>query len=770
MGRQKKRTRKNSDSTSKKNTARNKGSGRDNSRSRKRGRGADMKRSAKDRSAQNKNLREDKRIARGLVRFRDTDSASVLLLSGGRPLSIFDPKRFGLMNGDLIEVSLSRGRQGRIDVEDVKIIRRAADRLVCRYHASRQKFEAISGVFPYPLQLDSDPSSNSSAGRQVSNHLRGGSQNIPSDSVYDASVRYPENRFAEHGIGNTNNYSDSTSDANNVSSTAAKHEGQKLDLLDGEYVLLSIVGYPSDRSRFIHVEVAKRYGTERSIEIDIMHVLGLSGIREAFDKESTAQLVGLQAPILTSDRQDLRSIRFITIDPPDARDFDDAICAMKVGEHYRVHVAVADVSHYLDYQSRLDQEAIERGTSLYLPGRCVPMLPELLSADLCSLRPHEDRYAMTVSFDVNTYGLCSNFETHAALIESKKRFSYNDLAAFVEGDRSAALGFETDFDTLLKVSDILRRRRKREGMLSMEIPEAKVQLAEQSNPLSEIIGIASSRSSDAKRTAYQTVESFMLAANSGVAHYLEFAKMHPLWRVHPPPPKESAENFLVLLQQYGIRATEHDLTDSIGMARISQEIATHAYADALQMMMLRSLSQAAYRAENVGHFGLAIEKYVHFTSPIRRYPDVIIHRMLKWKLQSSGGKSGKISENYVPPTVADIEASGEHLSLAERRMMKTERKIKDVYAAYFMKNKLGEIFTGHFSGANRFGAFFQLKDPLIDVYVPLDYFSETMHYDRERYELSSKRGQVIRLGEEMSLQVERIDWERYQTVASPLRG
>jgi len=464
-------------------------------------------------------------------------------------------------------------------------------------------------------------------------------------------------------------------------------------------------------------------------------------------------------------RLDLRELRFVTIDPATARDFDDAV-AIEPGPRgsVRVWVAVADVSHYVPEGSPLDQEARRRGCSVYLPDRAIPMLPPELSSEICSLVPDLDRLAMVVRLDLGPTGRVLAAEQAAAVIHSRGRLDYGGVAAALAGDlRGRRTGYQEHLDlleSLQQVATALHKKRLQRGALDLDLPEAEVRLDE--DDPDRVRDIVESRPDQPIKRAYNLVEELMVAANEAVADAFVAAELPTLWRIHAPPREEALLRLAELLGSYGLRVDPESLAEERGMAQLLRRLAQHPAARPLSFQVLRTLKQAVYSTENVGHFGLASPAYLHFTSPIRRYPDLHVHRLLKRLLGEQGRPAG------APVEVSqrgrrELQALARETSAAERRSIEVERQVASLYAARLMRDHLGEEIWGTVSGVTSFGCFVTLDEPFVDGLVRVDRIGEWLDFVPEAMRLVGRRsGRSIALGDRLKVKVENASIARRQ--------
>lgn len=530
----------------------------------------------------------------------------------------------------------------------------------------------------------------------------------------------------------------------------------------GQAVVVEISRYPTDKRPEIAGRVLKVLGDPEDPRTEIEKIIVCSDIPHVFPAEAeqqaerTPQELG---PEDLADRIDLRDRPFTTIDPETARDFDDALC-IEEGPHggWRVWVAVADVSHYVRPNDPLDRESQIRGVSVYLPDRVVPMLPFPLSAGICSLNPEVDRCAMVVRLDFDDKGKIRNRGYAAAVIRSHARLDYPGVAAALTGDfRGRREHYRRWQPALIHLDDLAQKMRKRRlarGTLDLELPEAKVILDDDDPRLVRDV-VRAKGVGDVKR-AYQLVEEFMIAANEAVGAYFRERDLPAVWRVHAPPKPQRVEELASVLQSYGVDVDLEEAMTPPGMKKLVEAISGRPESRALTFLILRSLKQAVYQTENLGHFGLASEEYVHFTSPIRRYPDLLVHRLLKRQLHIEGQASGG-SSDLAALTEAELQELAASSSTHERRAMEAEREAVAMYRAFLMRAHVGEEFTGQVSGVTSFGAFVELDDPFVEGLIKLEGLGDDYYeFSPSSMRLVGQRtGHVLGLGDGVLVELTR---------------
>ena len=536
--------------------------------------------------------------------------------------------------------------------------------------------------------------------------------------------------------------------------------------LVGQAVVAEITRYPDVAGGPIEAEVLKVLGDPDDPRTEVEKVLACADVSEEFPDEVARIAEGLPQEVRAServDRADLRELPFLTIDPETARDFDDAVAVQPLPHGgTRLWVAVADVSHYVREGSPIDVEARRRGCSIYLPSRAIPMLPEPLSARLCSLVPEEDRLAMVTQIDLDKHSHVVARDFCAAVIHSRARLDYPGVAAALAGDtRGKRKKYEPHLPALRAMDSVarqLRALRVTRGSLDFDLPEAFVELDQDDPRL--VRDIRKSRRDPGERQAYSMIEEFMLAANEAVATSFRERGEDTLWRIHDAPDRARMEQFAVLAENYGLRIDIDDARTPKGLKRVLDQLKGHAAEKPLSFQMLRSLKQATYDVVNVGHFGLASPDYLHFTSPIRRYPDLIVHRLLKSRLAGQRKPAGgfRPPAEAPPPDRAALQKMAADSSFAERQAMEVEREVVDLYRAFFMRDRIGDVFEGTISGVMGFGFFVVLDEPFVEGLVRLEALSDDYYiFDEVASRLVGRRsGRGFGLGDTVKVVVQSV--------------
>ena len=520
------------------------------------------------------------------------------------------------------------------------------------------------------------------------------------------------------------------------------------DVPEGMVVVAAIEHYPIDHRDALLVRVERVLGPPDTLGTEQLKILIERGIDPEFSPAVLAEAEGVPKEVRPEDlegRDDLRDLDFMTIDPVDARDFDDAVCVELFGDDLhtadmRVHVAVADVSHYVREGTAIDDEAALRCFSAYLPDRAIPMLPHALSSHMCSLVPDQDRLAMVISMRLDPGGTTSEVVLRAAVIHSRKRLSYEQVAAELDPNSVAAGKLDEvvigRIKLLRRAADRLRAMRLRRGAVELNLPETKI-LLDEDDP-SRIRDIVPSRASESVARAYNLIEELMLAANEANGDIAVEHKLPMVFRVHDLPDSDKLQLLATAAEVLGMKVDPEKLRNPRGVQKFLSVAEKHPRGQALHMFMLRAMAQAAYSTDNVGHFALASNAYVHFTSPIRRYPDLVAHRVLKSHLKRSGGQAGP---EPVPamPELEVSQAQAARSSIRERATADAERDSKALFAAAYMRDRIGDRFEATITGFGSVGMYIVLDRPFVDGMIRLGTL------ERERGELYELEDNHVRL-------------------------
>ncbi|MCK5795688.1 MAG: VacB/RNase II family 3'-5' exoribonuclease [Deltaproteobacteria bacterium] len=533
-------------------------------------------------------------------------------------------------------------------------------------------------------------------------------------------------------------------------------------------VVCEIRRYPEAPGDPVMVEPTVILGPPGELATEVERILWDLGVPQEWPADVLREAEAMPAAVRESDlvaRADRRDLPFVTIDPETAKDFDDAVCARRGEEGtIEVWVAIADVSHYVVEDSAIDVEARIRGCSVYLPGRAIPMLPDALSAHLCSLVPEEDRLAMVVRFVVTAEGEVRAEEAESALIRSRARLDYPGVAAALAGDfrglRSRYQPHAEDLALLAEAADHLRQRRERRGSLTaLDLPEAKVVLDE--DDPTRVRDIVAARSEAGERGAYNLIEELMIAANEAVARIFLEAEASTVFRVHAEPRHEALERLVTQLGAYGMYVELPQIEVPKGMNQLLAAISGHSAARPLAYLALRALAQAEYHVENRGHFGLASEAYLHFTSPIRRYPDLLVHRLLKALLRrqgkvsvAGGALTAEGSTRLRQTNESQLRALAREASETERRAMNVERRMVALYAATLLRDRVGDSFDGMVINFSSFGVFVGLDEPHVEGMIRVDSLPGQVDFDADLLRFEGCYGAPsLRLGDRLKVRV-----------------
>ncbi|HET6724463.1 MAG TPA: ribonuclease R [Gammaproteobacteria bacterium] len=517
----------------------------------------------------------------------------------------------------------------------------------------------------------------------------------------------------------------------------------------GEMVRIELVEYPSRHTQPIG-QVVEVLGDQRAPGIEIELAISAHALPHEWPAEvlAEAEAFGSEIPRdAVTGRLDLRDLALVTIDGEDARDFDDAVYCEPTQRGWKLIVAIADVSHYVQPGSALDDEAELRGTSVYFPDRVIPMLPEALSNGLCSLNPDVERLCMVCEMHIDRAGKVARANFHKGVMRSAARLTYTEVAAVIAGDkkargrRKALLG---RIEALHDLYNVLRHARDKRGAIDFETTETRIVFDSER----KITAIEPTQRND----AHKLIEECMIAANVAAAKFLKKHKMPTLYRVHAGPNEEKLTQLRDFLGTLGLSLGGGDSPEPMHYAKLLEKIAGREDAHLIQTVLLRSLSQAVYSPQLEGHFGLALEAYAHFTSPIRRYPDLLVHRAIGHVLDGGGQSDFRYNGR-------EMERLGRHCSDTERRADEATRDAVSWLKAEFMLDKVGEEFDGLITGVTSFGLFVELKGLFVEGLAHVSTLSNDYYrYDPVRHQLVGERsGQIYQLGDALRVRVLRVN-------------
>ena len=476
-------------------------------------------------------------------------------------------------------------------------------------------------------------------------------------------------------------------------------------------ICAAAINWELSKGERLRGEIVENFEDLSSPQNDIKFIILKNNIREEFQPAVERELAKIdQTKITSADRTDLRQLDFITIDPVDAKDFDDAVYLEdRSSDGWTLWVSIADVSAFVEESSEIDAEALIRGTSFYFPGFAVPMLPEKISDGFCSLSPLEDKLALTVKMHITKTLLVEKTEIFESIIKSKLRTNYDKVLEVINSKGKITEGTESLTKLILKMNELsqnLFRKRMEEGGIDFDLPEAKYTY----DANGRIIDIQR-----AYRTfATQLVEEFMLLANKSVSEFIYSNRAPQIFRVHDEPDIDKLKDFYDRARDFGYRRAAKEIKSSKDLNNFLDSIKDTGRSRTLRYLLLRSMKQAKYSTENRGHYGLGFNYYTHFTSPIRRYPDLITHRIVKRILKSLESPQRKPVEIYKN----DLEEMARQSSIQERKADGSERDILKIKSVRFMQDKLGMTFPAYISGKTKSGFFIELKDHMVEGFCP----------------------------------------------------
>jgi len=517
----------------------------------------------------------------------------------------------------------------------------------------------------------------------------------------------------------------------------------------GDKVVVEISKWPEDR-RNPEGRVIEVLGASGAPGIDILSVIRTFKLPEVFSSKVLDEAAGIPSEVdesMTEGREDFRNYRVITIDGKDAKDLDDAVHVIKLDNgHYELGVHIADVTHYVKERSKIDKEALNRATSVYLLNRVVPMLPERLSNGICSLNPQVNRLTLSCIMEIDGHGDVVKHRIVESVIKTVERMNYDDVSDMLEGALTPALrdryeAILEDLENMKALAEKIRTKRERRGSIDFDFAETKIQLDGDGKPI--FIGKAE------RRIGHRIIEDFMLAANETVAEHMFWLELPFVYRIHERPSPEKIEALNKFLNHFGYKLKESaDEVHPKSIQLLIEEVTGKKEEHVISKMALRSLKQAKYSPNNDGHFGLAAKYYCHFTSPIRRYPDLQIHRIIKEMI------AGKLNEKRIQDLKKIVEEVSIISSEKERNAELAERDVDDMKMAEYMKAHIGETFTGIISSVTSFGLFIELENTIEGLLRVDDLDDDYYVYDEVRLQLVGERTRKIyALGDEITVVV-----------------
>ncbi|MFB6498584.1 ribonuclease R [Bacillus haynesii] len=519
--------------------------------------------------------------------------------------------------------------------------------------------------------------------------------------------------------------------------------------VEGHKVVVRLTSYPEGRMS-AEGEVIEILGHKNDPGIDILSIIHKHGLPGDFPAEAMEQAGNTPDTIDEKDlegRRNLRDQTIVTIDGADAKDLDDAVTVTKLKNgHYKLGVHIADVSHYVTEGSPIDQEAYERGTSVYLVDRVIPMIPHRLSNGICSLNPKVDRLTLSCEMLINPQGQVVEHEIFQSVIKTTERMTYSDVnKILVDDDEELKQKYEAlvpMFKDMEDLAAILRGKRMERGAVDFDFKEAKVLVDEEGKAKDVVLRERS--------TAEKLIEEFMLVANETVAEHFHWMNVPFIYRIHEDPDQEKLQRFLEFVTTFGyvVKGTAGSIHPK-ALQSVLEEVRDRPEEAVISTVMLRSMKQAKYDPQSLGHFGLSTEFYTHFTSPIRRYPDLIVHRLIRTYLIQ-----GKTDEATREKWAEKLPEIAEHTSNMERNAVDAERETDDLKKTEFMLDKIGEEFDGVISSVTNFGMFVELPNT-IEGLVHVSFMTDDFYrYDEQHYAMIGERtGNVYRIGDEITVRV-----------------
>jgi len=531
-----------------------------------------------------------------------------------------------------------------------------------------------------------------------------------------------------------------------------------LKVQSGQVVVAELAIRPTFKSQAVGrvVEILGDY-LAPGMEIEI--AIAQYGIRNEWNDDIHQQLKKLPTEVLASeveDRVDLRQLPLITIDGEDARDFDDAVyCKPKRLGGWKLYIAIADVSHYVKPESSLDVEALKRGNSVYFPNAVVPMLPEQVSNGLCSLKPKVDRLCMVCEVNIGRDGKLGSSQFYPAVMHSKARMTYTKVGAILDGDQELRNQYESLIKPIEDLHQLYKARlkqKKKRGAIEFETTETRI-VFNDNKKIEKILPVV-------RNDAHKLIEECMICANVATAKFLLAKKLAGLFRVHQGPKEKKLEVFRSYLAQLGLSLTGGDDPKPQVFRKFLQEIQQRPDAENIQIMLLRSMSQAEYTPVNEGHFGLAFDAYSHFTSPIRRYPDLVVHRIIKAQVAKdkvcSKVDKKQVKQIYTEAKLAEI---GQANSITERNADMATRDVMDWLKCEYMQSHIGMKYTGEVSTVTNFGLFVRLNEVHVEGLIHVtDLGNDYFHYDQSKLRMVGERsGKSYSIGDAVEIQVASVD-------------
>ena len=520
---------------------------------------------------------------------------------------------------------------------------------------------------------------------------------------------------------------------------------------NGQIVDVRIETYPTRHQPPVG-KVVEILGKSNDPEVELQGILRKFGVRQGFTPKVIKEAKTIAKKNETEGRKDLTKLLIFTIDGERAKDFDDAISLELIGEYYKLGVHISDVSHFVSENSFLDDEAFERGTSIYYADGVIPMLPEVLSNEACSLKPNSKRLTLSVFIKFDHQANVLSTEIHNSIINSQRRFTYKEVAHLIEygSDKIEDLPFLKTLASMNNLSQTLRKRRFRNGSVDFFVPEPEIQINKAGTV--EKIGIIE------HNKAHQLIEEFMLAANQAVALFLHNKNIPCIHRTHESPDQTKLSEFKEFISSFGIRLSSLENIRSQDLNNLLKKSKGTPEEKVINYLLLRTMKKARYSESNLGHYCLGFEHYAHFTSPIRRYPDLVVHRIIKKYLKN------KCSKKEKKTLINSLSEISEQSNQMEAKAMGIEREIIGLRRAQFMMNKIGKTFYGLIIGVTGFGFFVELESVFVEGLVKISSITDDYYLfiETEHKLIGQKYHRIFKIGDRIKVRVTNVDLSKRQ--------